>query len=347
MSSARNYTQATLKKLFASSGNQCAFPDCTQEIVDKEGNMIGIICHIEAAEQGGLRYNPAQTDKERAHYNNLIVLCGTHHKIIDNADNLDKYTVDALQEMKEAHENTYMYERYRVPQTVIEKILNTTQHSTEHNYSVTTINKNLGNGTQVTNNAEKSEGNTLIGTQIEHQTNYNSYPDTSVQDKSRQDRDIIDEIFHHILENVPSKGTTLEQIRDSKTFLELKDKVPLNFPKQQMKTFQEMLHQTWDKKSLVEHYLAEQSAIDETKVFDLQEHIQSEFRRLKGSNDHNIEIGDLPVIEQLSQQYLKKDRRNNPVYQANAKAIVLYFFEWCKIGQKTEKEIGESPDLFD
>jgi hypothetical protein len=55
MSSARNYTQATIKKLFASSGNQCAFPDCTQNIVDKEGNMIGEICHIEAAEQGGLR----------------------------------------------------------------------------------------------------------------------------------------------------------------------------------------------------------------------------------------------------------------------------------------------------
>ncbi len=107
------------------------------------------------------------------------------------------------------------------------------------------------------------------------------------------------------MENVPSKGTTLEQIRDSKPFSKLKDKVPLNFPKEQKNIFQEMLHQTWDKKSLVEHYLTELSAIDQTKVFDLQEHIQSEFRRIKGSNDHNIEIGDLPVIEHLSQQGIK------------------------------------------
>jgi hypothetical protein len=347
MSSARNYTQATIKKLFASSGNQCAFPDCTQNIVDKEGNMIGEICHIEAAEQGGLRYNPAQTDKEKAHYNNLILLCGNHHTVIDNKDNINKYTVDALKEMKENHENNYMYnDRYKVPQTVIEKILNTSQQNTEHNYSqnVTTTNQNSGNGTQLVNIAREVKTDNIIGTQT-----INNYPsaDTSQLDQSRQDRDIIDDIFHHILENVPSKGTTLEEIRDSKPFTKLKIKVPLNFPKQQMKIFQEMLHQTWDKKSLIEHYLAEQSAIDETKVFDLQGHIQSEFRRLRGSNEHNIKIGDVQVIEQLSQQYIKDNHKSNdPIYQANAKAIVLYFFEFCTIGQKTDKEEGETLDLF-
>lgn len=344
MSSARNYTQATIKKLFASSGNQCAFPDCTQNIVDEEGNMIGEICHIEAAEQGGLRYNPAQTDKQRAHYNNLILLCGNHHTVIDNPDNINKYTVDLLKGMKENHEDNYIYKRYEVPQTVIEKILNTTQQNIEYNYSqnVTTTNQNSGNGTQLVNIARTLEGNTFNIS--------NNYPssDTSQLDQSRQDRDIIDEIFQHILENVPSKGTTLEQIRDSKPFSKLKIKVPLNFPRQQMKIFQEMLHQTWDKKSLVEHYLAELSAIDETKVFDLQEHIQSEFRCIRDSSDHNIKIGDLQVIEQLSQQYIKNNHKSNdPIYQANAKAIVLYFFEFCTIGQKTDKEQGETFDLFE
>jgi hypothetical protein len=326
MSSARNYTQATIKKLFASSGNQCAFPDCTQNIVDKEGNMIGEICHIEAAEQGGLRYNPVPTNKERAHYNNLLLLCRNHHTpVIDNPDNIDKYTVEALREMKENHENNYMYEPYKVPQTVIEKILsNAIQQSTEYNYSqnVTATNQNLANGTQLVNIAREVKTDNIIGTQI----NYPS-SDTSQLDQSHQDRNIIDEIFHHILENVPSKGTTLEQIRDSKPFSKLKIKVPLNFPKPQRRNFQEMLHKTWDKKSLVEHYLAEQSAIDETKVFDLQEHIQSGFRRLRGSDDHHIKIGDLQVIEQLSQEYIKAShKKNDPVYQANAKAIVLYFF---------------------
>jgi len=53
------------------------------------------------------------------------------------------------------------------------------------------------------------------------------------------------------------------------------------------------------------------------------------------------------VIEQLSQQYITDSKRqNDPVYQANAKAIVLYFFEFCTIGQKTDKEEGETLDLF-
>ncbi|MEN8217732.1 MAG: hypothetical protein ABFS56_15465 [Pseudomonadota bacterium] len=249
--------------------------------------------------------------------------------------------------MKDNHENNYMYQPYKVPPTVIEKIMNTTQQNTEYNYSqnVTTTNPNWGNGTQLLNIARKVKTDNIIGTQNIH----NNYPssDTSQLDQNSQDRDIIDEIFQHILENVPSKGTTLEQIRDSKPFTKLKIKVPLNFPKQQMKTFQEMLHQTWDKKSLVEHYFAELSAIDQTKVFDLQGHIQSEFRRLRGSDDHQIKIGDLQVIEQLSQQYITDSKRqNDPVYQANAKAIVLYFFEFCTIGQKTDKEEGETFDLF-
>jgi hypothetical protein len=346
MSAARNYTNTTLKHLFALSGNKCAFPDCSQNIVDKEDNMIGIICHIEAAKKGGLRYNPAQTDKQRAHHHNLILLCGNHHPVIDNPDNIDKYTVEALKEMKEKHENNYMYEPYKVPQTVIEKILNTNQQNIEHNYSqnVTSTSQNLGKGTQLVNIAREVKTDNIIGTQ-----NTYNYPssDTSQLDQSHQDRNIFDEIFHHILENLPSKGTTLEQIRDSKPFSKLKDKVLLNFPKEQKKIFQEMLHQTWDKKSLVEHYLTELSAIDQTKVFDLQEHIQSEFRRIKGSNDHNLEIGDLPVIEHLSQQYIKDSKKTDPVYQANAKAIVLYFFEFCKIGKKTDKEKGETLDLFD
>jgi len=45
----------TLKKLFALSGNRCAFPGCKEFIVDEDQNLIGQVCHIEAAETGGER----------------------------------------------------------------------------------------------------------------------------------------------------------------------------------------------------------------------------------------------------------------------------------------------------
>lgn len=90
----------TYKKLFGLSGNQCAFPDCTQDLI-VDNQVIAEVCHIEAASEGGERYNPSQTDEERASYENLILLCPTHHKITND---VEKYTVEKLKEMKANHE---------------------------------------------------------------------------------------------------------------------------------------------------------------------------------------------------------------------------------------------------
>ena len=108
-----------------------------------------------------------------------------------------------------------------------------------------------------------------------------------------------------------------------------------------------MFINTWDKKELVEEYFKELSASNPIHVLTLQEYIQSEFRRIRNDDNHNAKIADLKIIGELSQQYLREDKRNNPDYQANAKAMVLYFFELCKIGQKTNKQKNENFDLFD
>jgi len=96
-------TDATIKRLFARSGNRCAFPKCTGEIVLGD-TLVGKICHIKAARPGGPRYDPNQTAAERHGYDNLILLCGTHHTVID--DDEEAYTVDRLVKMKIDHEQT-------------------------------------------------------------------------------------------------------------------------------------------------------------------------------------------------------------------------------------------------
>lgn len=48
---------ATVKRLFSRSGNRCAFPSCNQILADDNGDLFANICHIEAAEKGGERYN--------------------------------------------------------------------------------------------------------------------------------------------------------------------------------------------------------------------------------------------------------------------------------------------------
>ena len=64
----------TLRELFLKSGNQCAFPDCDARMIDKEGNFIGQLCHIEAAEDGGPRFNANMSNEERRAYENLMLI---------------------------------------------------------------------------------------------------------------------------------------------------------------------------------------------------------------------------------------------------------------------------------
>lgn len=102
-SKARNYSPQTLKKLFALSGNQCAFPNCKNTLVNQNNAKDSNICHIEAANADGERYREAMTDKERANYENLILLCVQHH---DETNNENIYTVEVLKEMKNNHESS-------------------------------------------------------------------------------------------------------------------------------------------------------------------------------------------------------------------------------------------------
>ena len=98
----KNPTDKVIRQLYAKSGNQCAFPGCKETLFDEGGTNLSNICHIEAAEKGGQRYNENSTEDERRSYDNLILLCLKHHKIID--DNAVLYPVEKLKEMKRKHE---------------------------------------------------------------------------------------------------------------------------------------------------------------------------------------------------------------------------------------------------
>jgi hypothetical protein len=94
-------TQNTLKRLFAHSGNRCAFPCCVAPLTHND-TLIGEVCHIKGDKPGASRYDPSQADRERQAYDNLIVLCPNHHTVVD--DDEVAYTVDRLLRMKIEHE---------------------------------------------------------------------------------------------------------------------------------------------------------------------------------------------------------------------------------------------------
>lgn len=110
----------TLRALFAKSGNCCAFPGCKNKIINNKNQLIGEVCHIEAAEEGGERYNPNQTDEERRHYDNLILLCHEHHV---ETNDIQEYTVNKLKNMKKVHEAKFINNNFEIDEQVLKSIL--------------------------------------------------------------------------------------------------------------------------------------------------------------------------------------------------------------------------------
>lgn len=95
-------TPNTKQRLFALSGNRCAFLNCPVQYVeiDRAKTMLQI-CHIEAAEEGGERWNSNSDAEERRSFENLILLCPNHH--VETNDE-KKFSVEILREIKSNHE---------------------------------------------------------------------------------------------------------------------------------------------------------------------------------------------------------------------------------------------------
>lgn len=103
----RNYTQRTLKVLFALSGNQCAYPDCTNPVIvpstdQSDPLVLNEICHIYALNEDGPRGKAGLTEKELNAPENLILFCPTHHAIVDGQ--YESYPADLLLEWKRTHQ---------------------------------------------------------------------------------------------------------------------------------------------------------------------------------------------------------------------------------------------------
>lgn len=96
-----SYTEKTKKVLWGKSGGKCAFPGCERDLIGKEDNIQGEICHIVAKSERGPRWRVdflGDIDGEE----NLILLCAEHHKLID--DYPDKYTEKIVCQYKKEHE---------------------------------------------------------------------------------------------------------------------------------------------------------------------------------------------------------------------------------------------------
>jgi hypothetical protein len=102
----RDYSAGTERALFRLARGTCHFPECEAPIlrlVDGHPVVSVEIAHIRGAQPGSARFDPSMTDPERASFDNLILLCTAHHKLVDRLAP-DEYPVERLRSWKEAAE---------------------------------------------------------------------------------------------------------------------------------------------------------------------------------------------------------------------------------------------------
>src|SRR4051812_34233999 len=106
---------AARKMLWGRARNQCAYPSCTQELIHEladVGNtgdvatpiVLGEEAHIRSGKVDGPRYDADYPPELVDLYNNLILLCGTHHTLVDKECGRG-YSVQDLIMMKQRHEH--------------------------------------------------------------------------------------------------------------------------------------------------------------------------------------------------------------------------------------------------
>lgn len=112
-------TRETLIALFAKSGNVCTFPGCTHELVTSRNIFVGQVCHIEAANPGGQRFNPNSTDEQRRSFENLFLLCYRHHK---ETDDVGTYDTNALRAIKRRHESLHGEKPFKINESFLHRL---------------------------------------------------------------------------------------------------------------------------------------------------------------------------------------------------------------------------------
>ncbi|MCJ8208561.1 tetratricopeptide repeat protein [Mucilaginibacter sp. RS28] len=110
----------TIKKLLLRSGNECAFPGCTEVLFNDKNKLVAECCHIEAALPGGERYNPNQSDEACRSYDNLLFLCHKHHV---ETDDVSLFPVDALKKIKKDHESRFSEKPFAISDNYIEQVI--------------------------------------------------------------------------------------------------------------------------------------------------------------------------------------------------------------------------------
>lgn len=112
--------------LWATSAGRCEYYGCNEvlykDLLTAKDVNKAYIAHIYADSPGGPRYDPIHSPELKTDISNLMLLCDTHHRLIDKVD-VAGHPVDLLVDMKERHESRIRHLTSHKEDTVLKPII--------------------------------------------------------------------------------------------------------------------------------------------------------------------------------------------------------------------------------
>lgn len=103
-----NIPQAVVLKVWLRSGGRCEYPQCNVALWRDDITLTQMnrayLAHIVADSPGGPRGDPVLSPQLAKDPSNIMLLCDTHHRLIDR-DDVQGHPVELLSEYKEEHED--------------------------------------------------------------------------------------------------------------------------------------------------------------------------------------------------------------------------------------------------
>ncbi|MFF3647354.1 Shedu anti-phage system protein SduA domain-containing protein [Streptomyces sp. NPDC002181] len=91
----------TIRTAIALAGGRCSFAGCPSPRTLDNGLPLLEIAHISSLSPGGPRYAPELATGDQNLGDNIIILCPTHHLLVDRSP--ETYSIEVLVRMREAH----------------------------------------------------------------------------------------------------------------------------------------------------------------------------------------------------------------------------------------------------
>lgn len=94
--------------LFGKAAGLCEFPGCGKRLyeddVTKQDLNFSQFAHVIGDSAAGPRGDKEKSEELGKDISNIILLCPEHHKLVDSAEGVVKYTVEVLRKYKQEHE---------------------------------------------------------------------------------------------------------------------------------------------------------------------------------------------------------------------------------------------------